>query len=233
MREDGGVEAAAHTVSSSARQLVPLIEATCTGKLTPKDAIERLAELRPSIGRAELDGLIEALRGERVDEEMVCPRSLVDEILKAGHQEIIDIVESEEGDVEGVADIRGKFRPLRISSFADGSRAKVHLTLFPGFTGTEGASNLALKVAELAAGDEEWRHVAVDPRDGESIYVVQVLTDMLVPTVSEALKWALEHGDECADLAWAAGSANDTGREARRRIAELLGNMSMASDLAE
>lgn len=232
-REDGGIDAAAQTVSSSAGGLAPLVEAVCTGRLSLKDAVGRLATIRPSIGRAELDSFIESLRRGNEHEEKARRRSLVDEVRKTEHPEIIDAVESEEGDIEGVAEIRGKFRPFRISSFAGGSRAKLHLTLFPGLVGNEGASSFALKIAELAIEDEGWRRVAVDTRDGESVYVVQVLTDQLGPAVSEALRWALEHGDECVDLAWSASSTEDAEDAARRRIMELLGDAPTALESAE
>lgn len=232
-REDGGIDAAAQTVSSSAGGLVPLVEAVCTGRLSLKDAVGRLANIRPSIGRAELDSFIESLRRGDEREEKAHRRSLVDEVRKTEHPEIIDAVESEDGDVEGVVEVHGKFRPFRISSFAGGSRAKLHLTLFPGLVGNEGASSFALKIADLAVKDGGWRRVAVDPRDGECIYVVQVLTDLLGPAVSEALRWALEHGDECVGLAWSASSTEDAEDAARRRIMELLGGAPAALESTE
>lgn len=229
MKEDGGIEGAAETVSSSVGRLVPLIEAVCTGRLSSEEAVGHLASLRPSISRAELDELMESLGSRNRKKEETRRRSLLDEVRKAERREIVEVMESEGGDVEGVVNIRERFRPLRIKSFAGGSRAKVHLTLLPGLVGTEGAPDFALRVAELAAKDEGWRHVAVDPRDGECVLVVQVLTDLLGPSVSKALEWALVHGGECSDLAWSVGRVEDAKEGARRRIVELLGGAPKAS----
>ena len=71
--------------------------------------------------------------------------------------------------------------------------------------------------------------MAVDPRDGECVYVAQVLTDVLEPTITQALEWGLAHGIECEDLAWSLNPEEDAGEGARRRLIELLDGAPMTS----
>lgn len=125
---------------------------------------------------------------------------------------VTGVVDKSGGAFEGSVVFGGCCHLLRVQSLTGGRRAKVRLRIISRSAPGKDDEALAIRVAEMAIENPDvWGRIAVDPRDGEMVYVAQVYVESLEASIESAVDWLRLHAGECLEMTWA--PEDESGRE--------------------